>query len=317
MREFYRRFDGQGTPAPLGDVCPAEDLLTQQLIDQNMVLRQRCGSVPLEAVKEALQAARQYVDILMQIIFDIINIVTDMMQLAGPLGNEARQRIYTSLLYWFQELVRDMGQALKAWGDMIFKMIFENSPLGDALKVVVQAICAMVSWIVNDVWKGFFCPIAEKILPPLLNFVMGVLDTVKKALEGINSVTCALGFCIEAGESITGAITSIDDFKRHIENGGLECNKRFNDICFSRTNATAEDAALPVATRCWSGYQPSVGDASALSCTRADTCFNPVTGAQTLCDACPLQQGEDFLSFACSSLTKRCTCGVQRFERTR
>lgn len=69
--------------------------------------------------------------------------------------------------------------------------------------------------------------------------------------------------------------------------------------------------------RCWAGYQPSAGDASALSCTRADTCFNPVLAKQTVCDACPLQEAEDFLSFACSSLTKKCTCGVQRYERTR
>ena len=25
---------------------------------------------------------------------------------------------------------------------------------------------------------------------------------------------------------------------------------------------------------------------------------------------------QDFMSFACSSLTKKCTCGVQRYERT-
>lgn len=294
-----------------------EDTLTQQLIDQNAVLRQRCGSVPLEAVKEALQAARRYIDILMKILFDVINIVMDIMQLSGPLGGDARQRVYDSLLYWFQELVRDMGQSLKALGDIIFKMIFENSALGDALKVVIEAICAMVSWIVNDVWKGFFCPIAEKILPPLLNAVIGFLHFIQGVINVVNEIACTFGSCLPQSASVQGAITSVDDFKTHVENGGLECDKRFDSICFRSTNNTARSVALPVSTRCWSGYQPAAGDSSALSCTRADTCFDPATGGQILCDACPLQQGEDFLSFACSSLTKRCTCGVQRVERTR
>lgn len=116
---------------------------------------------------------------------------------------------------------------------------------------------------------------------------------------------------------LQGAINNVLAFKKQIEDGGLGCDRKAENICFLNTDDDKIDPALPSATRCWAGYQPAAGDASALSCTRADTCFNPVSGRQAVCDTCPPQEGEDFLSFACSSLTKKCTCGVQRYERTR
>ena len=73
--------------------------------------------------------------------------------------------------------------------------------------------------------------------------------------------------------------------------------------------------------RCWAGYQPQAGDTSAsiLSCTASSTCNNPksTTGKNVLCDACELENADDFMKYACSPLTKHCTCGIQKFERTR
>lgn len=324
MREFYKRFQGgqAGSDAAYVDVCPADTSTTQDLINQNAVIKTRCGAVQLESLKEGLQQARMFIDILMKIVFDVVNIVMDLMQLTGMSTETARTMLYKNLLYWFQDLIVNMGEALKTLGTIIFKMIFENSPIGQALKDVMNTICNTVAWIMNEVWLGFFCPIAEAILPPVLNAVMAFLRFIEMILGVIRDIACFFNSCLPESASVQGAIESIDIFKQDVETNGLGCDEPFNNTCFEETTYNLEDASLPTATRCWSGYQPAAGDSSVLSCTRADTCFDPTVSGpndnyQKLCDACPQQEGEDFLSFACSALTKRCTCGVQRYERTR
>ena len=324
MREFYKRFRGgsAGTLASDEDVCPADSESTQDLINQNAVIKTRCGAVQLESLKEGLQQARKFIDILMKIIFATVNIVMDLMQLTGISSEDVRTLLYKNLLFWFQDLIVNMGEALKTLGTIIFKMIFENSPIGQALKDVMNTICATVAWIMNEVWLGFFCPIAEVVLPPVLNAVMAFLRFIEIILGVIRDIACFFNSCLPESASVQGAIDSIDTLKQDVETNGLGCDTPFNSTCFAETTYSLEDASLPTATRCWSGYQPAAGDSSVLSCTRADTCFDPTENEpggnnQKLCDACAQQEGEDFLSFACSALTKRCTCGVQRFERTR
>ena len=94
------------------------------------------------------------------------------------------------------------GQAMKTMGDIIYKLLFDNSALGEALKKVLEFICQIVYWVVNDVWKGFFCPIMEKILPPLLNAVVGFLNFIQSVIDGINRLACAFGACLPAGASV-------------------------------------------------------------------------------------------------------------------
>ena len=139
--------------------------------------------------------------------------------------------------------------------------------------------------------------------------------------QGINNLACGFGRCLPDPNVIVRAIETVDTFKRKIESGGLGCDTPMPNMCSPTTNYTILDASLPTSTRCWAGYQPSTGESSALSCSAADTCFNQnaigIEPKQIVCDGCPLRKGEDFLPYACSSLTKKCTCGVQRFERTR
>lgn len=91
---------------------------------------------------------------------------------------------------------------MKTMGDIIYKLLFDNSALGEALKKVLEFICQIVYWVVNDVWKGFFCPIMEKILPPLLNAVVGFLNFIQSVIDGINRLACAFGACLPAGASV-------------------------------------------------------------------------------------------------------------------
>lgn len=321
VREFYRRFKGgeEGTPSSMTEVCPSEDEQTDLLLAQNRVMRNRCGSVALESFKQGLEAARGFIDTMLQIIFDLMNIQTDLMQFMMSTTESGRTTIMRDMMYWFMKLIIDAGEALKQTFTMIFKGIFEQSPMGAILKRALSIICEIIKWIMNNIWKDFACPILQAILPVVLNIMISVFTVIASIMEGINSVLCFFGACIGELSIISQIVESLKDFKSSIENGALGCSKTYNFKCFDDDSGDLTNPALPVATRCWSGYQPAAGDSSALSCSRADTCFDSsnANGGQLVCDACPLIKGEDFMSFACSSLTKRCTCGVQRFERTR
>lgn len=113
VREFYQRFKLQsltGLEATDDEICPAEDDLTEQLLDQNRVLRGRCGAVPLEVLKEGLQLARKYVDLLIDLLFSAMNFCMDIMQLMGPLDPGPRQTVTASLFYWFRQMIIQMGE---------------------------------------------------------------------------------------------------------------------------------------------------------------------------------------------------------------
>ena len=79
-------------------------------MDQNRVLRTRCGAVPIETLKEGLQLARKYVDLLIDILFSMMNFCMDIMQLMGNLEPSPRQRVMNSLFYWFRQMIIQMGE---------------------------------------------------------------------------------------------------------------------------------------------------------------------------------------------------------------
>lgn len=230
------------------------------------------------------------------------------------------------LLHWFLTLLVDMGDALKALGTMIYKMIFENSPIGKVLKKIIEIVCKIVMFLINTVWKDFLCHIMQMILPPMCDVICGFLQFIDGIVGVIESIAKFFGSGLPDPDIIKRAIQKVQDFKSFVEDGGLQCDKKMDDICNPFTNESAITGALPTATRCWVGYETSVAESSPLGCTRADTCFDsrfyddPTTTAHenmVVCDGCPLLEAQDFMHFGCSPLTKKCTCGVQQYEPTR
>jgi hypothetical protein len=306
VRQFYQRFDSS--------ICAA-DSKTQSLIQQNSILNAKCAAVPLQALKISLEGARSVVDIYMNILFDILMIAMDLMQLLMA-SAEMSQQITQDLFYWFQKLVIDAAESLKQIGNVLYKALLENSPLGTSFREAVQTICSIVEWIMNFVWSKFLCYVVEVTVPIVTPILIALLEFVDAIVNIINSIACAFNSCLPNSDIIADLIKAVNNFQTWVLQN-LQCGTVYSFNCYPNQTQTAMTAALPVATRCWSAFQPDASDASSiLSCTRSDTCWNEETQKQILCDACPLQAGEDFLQFACSPLTKRCTCGVQRFERT-
>ncbi len=122
MRQFYRSFTfhpTSGDEFAMDDICPAEDELTAQLLAQNSVLNARCGAVPLEILKEAIQLARRYVDLLMDVVFAMMNMCMDIMQLMGNLSDQAKKAVLDDLFYWFMQMLIAMGEVSPLQGPVV------------------------------------------------------------------------------------------------------------------------------------------------------------------------------------------------------
>ena len=248
VREFYLRFAPPSLDAAA--VCPQEDESTRELVRQNALLRTRCGSVALESVKDGIQAARRSIDNLMQIVFSVLNIALDFMQLTAQLDGGARDSVFGDLMYWFRKLVADMGDGLRSMGDVLFKIVFDTSPVGRALKEVVKVLCSLVAWLVNNVWNNFMCPMVQVLAPPLINVFTVWLRYMKEIVGVVDSIACSLGGCLNVAGIFDGIIDGLDGFKRSIESGHISCNVDFPGTCFQDDSDEAVVASLPVATRC-------------------------------------------------------------------
>jgi hypothetical protein len=325
VRDFYLRFGDGGDNSDSDTVCQADDH-TAELIRQNSLLNMKCGSVALTALKTGLEGGRAEVDLIIKILYDINMIIVDFMQMmSDALTGADMQRIIQDAFYWFNQLVFDMKETLLQLGNMLYKMLFQHSPLGTSLSTTIRGICLAIDWLINVMWNRFLCPIMSLVVPGLIGVLRVFLLFIDKVLGIINSIACFFNNCIPNSDAVAKIIVELDKTTAFIIESFLQC-KDIQLSCSPDNTYSAQTASLPTATRCWAGYQPEAGDASVLSCTRADTCYmdggsssssssgnsNPI-----VCDACPRQSAEDFMQFACSALTKRCTCGVQRYERTK
>jgi hypothetical protein len=309
VREFYERF---------GVTCPVEDAQTALLVTQNEALKKRCGSVPLEAFKQAIYMCRSVVDDLMEVLFDIYNIQLDLLSLLASITSAHQQQIVQDLVFWFKELIHDAAEAIIQAAQVLFRLVMDISPLGKALAKIIQLICQILRWWLNNIWKSFLCKLYEAILPPIIDVANAFLTYLYYYLRAIELFLNFFGANLNFSGGIWNLIEGLKEAKYQIQNGALQCHANYEFTCeWSSADDVQPSGALPVATRCWAGFQPDAGDATALSCSRADTCNTEDLTSTVVCDACPVNPlSDEFLSFACSPATKKCTCGVQRFERT-
>lgn len=202
----------------------------------------------------------------------------DLIQIAGMSGSsnaDYKEQLNNDLVFWFNKLFYDMADALKSLGNLIFNMVFEKSPIGAMLKAIIKFICQMVMFIINDVWKGFLCPLVEKLAPPMLDMVLGFLSFIDAIVQAINSIACAFQSCLPDAKIIQRAMQKVQDVKTSIENDGLGCSKRMDDLCFPDIPVPNATGALPVATSCWAGYQSYAGELFLGELTRMAWMSNP------------------------------------------
>jgi hypothetical protein len=293
-------------------VCPLDDF-ELQLKFRNEAMKSSCASVKIDNLKKALRMARIVVDMIVETVYIQFQIILCIFRLLIPGSTaEDRQAIMVELQFYFEMLVENILSALEEVANLMFTLIFETGPFGQALQGMVDMLCQLAAFL-ERAWNFAGCFILREVVGPILSVFVDVMQAIVSIIN--------VGWEIVAGcRKILKYISEMT-----CENT-IECSRP------KLTFKNLEFGALPVATRCWADYSPEIDSTDAFSCTRSDTCrvsdlnfgtsVDPRTnilledGNQIVCDQCPLQAGGVVNSFGCDIYTKQCTCNRPKLERT-
>jgi hypothetical protein len=293
-------------------VCPLDDF-ELELKFRNEAMKVSCASVQIDSLKKALRVVRIVVDKMVETVYIQSQILICIFRLLIP-GSTAqdRQMIITEMEFYFEMLVNNILAAMEEIANIVFTLIFETGPFGQALQGMVDTLCSIVS-MAMQAWNVTGCWIFREVVAPTLGFLVDIMEAIVKLIgQGYEVI---VGF--------RKIVKYIDDMTCE---GELLCSRAPKLI------KNLEFGALPVATRCWADYTPDIDSTDAFSCTRSDTCrvsdmkygtsLDASTnilledGNQIVCDQCPLQPGGVVNSFGCDVYTKQCTCNRPKLERT-
>lgn len=289
-------------------VCPLDDH-EMALKLRNEALKRGCASVQLDNLKTMLMAVRMVVETLVRINFMILQIILGLFRLLVP-GTDTSE-VIAEIQAWFILLINVAIQMIEQFVNMMIRMLFEMGEFGRVMKTVVEACCAMLQ-IILKVWNFTGCKIMTEVLFPIVRGIVGIIISIVRFFK--------------TGD---GLVRMLYQLMRYMDR--VTCDATINCNLFNNTQQSVEFGALPVASRCWADYVPSLDESDAFSCTRADTCrvsdlnygtsldeygYLTEDGNQIVCDACPLQPGGLINSFGCDVYTKQCTCNRPKIERS-
>lgn len=208
------------------------------------------------------------------------------------------------IMFWFTQLITLVADSLKQVSNLLFRMVFDQGGFGTEIKEVLQAICVMFNWVL-DVWNVTGCQILKTVISPIVGFLLDILSNIIGLFGGPREI---LNFLYEINTMIAS----------------IQCDFKVPCVPTHSNNMSSPDGALPVSSRCWADYVPSLDTSDALSCSRSDTCSTSelFVGAgssedrEVLCNSCPIQTGGYTNQFGCDTFTKKCTCNVPIRDRT-
>jgi hypothetical protein len=174
---------------------------------------------------------------------------------------------------------------------------------GAALKALVKVLCDFSNMVLYA-WNVTGCWILKEIVYPIVELLLDILQHVVNLIGSGGEI---LGFLRQINEAIL--------------NG--DCSQTL--VCAELIAPLPDQqlGVLPVTSRCWVDYVPSIDDLSSYACSKSDTCTNAdlsfgVTNEdfggigestrQTLCDACPLPTNPSINPYGCDTYTKQCSC---------
>jgi len=265
--------------------CPAFDEELQAIIAQNADTAQQCSAQRLEVLQVALQVARQVIHNIVRIAYYFVQIG---IEAVGLVSTTDPAPIIKNIMTYLGLILSAFGQFFKIMGDLMFKIIMETGQLGRFIRDMVIKICEFLRVVYDKALKPIICIIKE--------IIMGILYFVERVIS-------AISFFV--GGALNGAVKDVEATREVIDNtfdcnmqNPFNCSKVFSDDDRGPTH-------LPMPTRCWMGYKPSIGDQRGLGCSASDTCMDD-DGTLRACAACT--GGVDMQRYGCDSLTKLCRC---------
>jgi hypothetical protein len=293
VEEFYRFIEPTA--------CLAQrSARNAELASQNGELVKKCPVQVLIKFEDILNTARVQAGSFVRAAYFLLMILLHAVRLS-PLGGLilgaseyddalANMRIYLDLM------MQELGNALSAMLDLLMSTLL-GTDIGSWMQELVTAVCELSNWMLETFYIGAFCPVKEAI-EGVLTEIINILSPLGMNLSGLKSFRDSM------------VSMSCDP-----ENVLADC--AYVDIA-GRTPIARVDAA----TRCWSTYVNSLGDASSLSCSASDSCLqydpsNPLArDGLVACDDCPLQLFSDFQRYGCDIVRKQCKCSVQTISRS-
>jgi hypothetical protein len=283
-------------------VCAAQTSARQAEIEkQNAAFIQLCPTTMLEKFKEVLVVARIQVGAIIRATYFAMMVVLHACRLILIPGTDAElQAILSDMRINLDLMLEEISAAMMAMFDFIFQTILDT-PVGMAIEETIIAICDAVNMLIDVFVIKTFCPIKKWITDMLTDLIdalvyVPLFDT--RGLVVIRNQMLALSCdpddllstCVRASSVAPQPLPRID-----------------------------------APTRCWSTYVNTLGDASSLSCSAADSCvvFNPVMldggvvqDSLVACDDCLPPPLPDFSRYGCDVVRKQCKCHVQPISRT-
>lgn len=312
----YNLYDDEGT-------CALDSNRQQEYqIKTNEQALQQCASKFIEPARVLLQRLREIRVFILELVFYLLKIQQSLVEMLVSVVLVSSDMML-SAAYRFSTFV---GMFMMAVLDLIvevatvlFKVIFVKGSLPyEIVRLLTEYICPFLEWVnVNIVGTsidttGTLCWIFWNI--------GGILIEISNALSSVADVTIPLGvtelrpfydFLAPAANIIDAAGVGIRTV--------LPCRPRTNECVFDFFDEEeVVSGTLPVATRCWSTYTTFFGDGDSLSCSKADTCRRSELALEedlVPCGACG-SEAVGVYSYACSFLTKTCTCQVPKYEHT-
>lgn len=287
------------------DVCPLESE-TEELRVRNNELSKNCASKGLEAMKQGLRVVRTVVHVVVKAQYIYLQLQISLCKLFVSAVTLDTAPVVREIEFWFQHLVNIIFDAIEELGNIFYRLIMNTGGFGEALQNIVLTLCQVFQWLVANVWNTILCPIMKNVVAPVLQGIAAVIRAVMLVIP------------IDTGELFDHLDSLIDKLYNLGCNDSLSCQ----DMDFIQADTPTGD--LPVATRCFVDYTPSLDDDSPYSCTRSDTCINPAFtyGSDDpdrfqVCDLCPVNIDLNVLNrYGCDMYQQTCSCATPKVERT-
>lgn len=262
--------------------CPVLDLETQEIIASNQQTLQNCPAQDLEALKYAIQIARETLHFFVKVAYYCGIIGIDLISLVAARDINA---VIKDILFYFNKIAHDFADFFSTIGDIIYKIVMETGKLGAFLKTLITTICEFLRDIFYGIIMPWICGMRE-ILSMIFDMISSIIGTISDL---------TFGSMDGVADQINSARDSMRDAISCDAENPFKCDALF-------MNDGNMPSALPMPTRCWVGYQPSIGEQQGLGCTPSDTCMDD-DGTLKACAAC---RGVASPYYGCDSLTKLC-----------
>lgn len=292
-------------------VCPGDDEEIA-LRNRNHILIASCASVQMQVLQNGLKVLRRVLHIIIEVQYIIFNLFVGIFRLVLPIEGETSDSIFKDIEYWFMQLIVIIHNAVKSIGDLIFQMTFDSGGLGGAMKNILKAVCEMIN-IILVVWNNTGCVIGKTIILPIFKGILDVINSILSLIPGLD-------------RSFLNFFDIFIDFIKE-----MSCSIEIPCGVDLSSTVGIPLGALPVASQCWTDFKPEVDTFDSLSCSASDTCvvgtldygttvlqFGGLAddNRERVCDACPMQPGNQVNDFGCDLYTRKCTCNRIKQDTT-